>query len=439
MRITKLILKGSDNFLLPISGLVTGEKQETGSRKKSFLQFVPTLNDSRSNNIIITMTTLIQATSTLVVLAVLSSISVNPIQAFGTTQNFLHSFHHHPLRQNDHYDQHQQSQTSTSLYAIGVFARKAKEAELRNYVQNDITDSVLAKVEEMKANLPSVSSKPPPTTVKQSLTKRKGTITVIAEYKRKLAVNTGYIDEEIIFSPLSMSPTFREFGASATAIMADERMGGCTYDDLDTVVKEQQSAQGDMPGPLPVINSDLIVDELQIARSAALGVDAVVVTYSVVEGGSTKVEFLIQCAYAVGMEVIVKVTDAVEAQGAVDVGARILWVDGVGDDGGSVDEKSAVVESLNVPEGETVCTIANILANNNKQLEEVEEAWICRDRGFNAVWVSDALYKQGNDPTEHAGAIIQSMTAKSSVKWASAKAKSGKGEGATEYLGDILM
>merc|ERR1711935_784752 len=201
----------------------------------------------------------------------------------------------------------------------------------------------------MKSNLPSVSSRSPPTTVKDNLTKRKGTITVIAEYKRKLAVASGYIDEEIIFSPQSMSPTFREFGASATAVMADERMGGCNYDDLETVVNEQQGAKGDMPGPIPVINSDLIVDELQIARSAVSGVDAVVVTYNVVEGGSTKVEFLIQCAYAVGLEVVVKVSDAAEAQGAVDVGARILWVDVVGEDGGSVEEKTNVVNNLTVP------------------------------------------------------------------------------------------
>ena len=74
-----------------------------------------------------------------------------------------------------------------------------------------------------------------------------------------------------------------------------------------------------------------------------------------------------------------------------------------------------------------------------QDLEEVEEAWMCRDRGFNAVWLSDALYKSGSDPGEHPGAIINSCKAKSSVKWASPKARSGKGEGATEYLGDLMM
>jgi len=362
-------------------------------------------------------------------ITILSNVSLTPTNAFAPTSSNHLQYH----QQNE-----QQPTTSTSLHAIGVFARKAKENELRTYVQNGLPDDVLAKVEEMKANLPSVSSKPPPTKVKDALTKRTGTITVIAEYKRKLAVESGFINEDDTFSPEAMSPIFREFGAAATAVMADERMGGCTYDDLDTVMKEQQSVQGDFPGPLPVINSDLIVDELQIARSAAMGVEAVLVTYNVV-GGSEKVGFLIQCAHAVGLEAIVRVTNAEEAQAAIDVGASILLIDGVGDDGGSVDEKIDVLTALNIPEGESVCTIANILANDNKQLEEVEETWICRDKGFNAVWVSDALFKSGNDPTEHAGAIIRSMTAKSSVKWASAKAKSGKGEGAREYLGDIMM
>jgi indole-3-glycerol phosphate synthase len=133
----------------------------------------------------------------------------------------------------------------------------------------------------------------------------------------------------------------------------------------------------------------------------------------------------------------VAVSSKEEAQAAIsDVGATLIMVSGIE---GGADEKYAVVDGLDVPEGKQVCTIANILARDNKALEEVEEAWMCRDRGFNAVWLSDALYKSGADPGEHPGAIINSCKAKSSVKWASPKARSGKGEGAREYLGDLLM
>lgn len=322
--------------------------------------------------------------------------------------------------------------SSTSLYALGVLARKAKENEIRQYCENGIDDSVMAQVKIMKENLPNVEEgNEEPGPVQSSLTKRKGTISIIAEYKRKLIVNDGFADE--MFEPQVLSPTFREFGAMGVAVMADERIGGCSYDDIALIVKEQEGAKGDMPGPVPVISSDLIVDEVQIARSASVGAQAVVVTIGVV--GQEKVGFFIKCARAVGMETIVAVSTQEEAQSAVDIGARIISVVGVDD----VDEKVAVVSDLNIPENAAICTIANILANDNKALEEVEEAWIFRDKGFNSVWVSDALYKSGNDPSEHAGAIIKAMAAKSSVKWASAKAMGGKGEGAREYLGDILM
>eukprot|EP00557_Chaetoceros_sp_GSL56_P005673 CAMPEP_0176498614 /NCGR_PEP_ID=MMETSP0200_2-20121128/12424_1 /TAXON_ID=947934 /ORGANISM="Chaetoceros sp., Strain GSL56" /LENGTH=377 /DNA_ID=CAMNT_0017896851 /DNA_START=94 /DNA_END=1227 /DNA_ORIENTATION=+ len=324
---------------------------------------------------------------------------------------------------------------TTSLNAIGVLARKAKENEIRQYCQGGIEESVMTKVQEMKQNLPNMPSiqeadQAGPGPLQQGLTRRKGTISVIAEYKRTFIVNTGFADE--VFEPHLMSPVFREFGARGIAVLADQRMGGCDYEDLAKIVEEQQGAKGDVPGPVPVISSDLIVDEVQIARSAAVGAQGVLLSLDVV---GDKLEFFLQCARAVGVEAIVSVSTKEEAQRAIDVGARMISVTGVDD----VEDKVAVIADLVIPEGAQVCTIANILANDNKALEEVEEAWICRDKGFNCVWVSDCLYKSGNDPAEHAGAIIRSMGAKSSVKWASAKAMGGKGEGAREYLGDILM
>lgn len=322
--------------------------------------------------------------------------------------------------------------TTTSLDAIGVFVRKAKEADVRKYCEEGPSESVLALLKQIN-DAPDEAADDATTTVGELqglLTKRKGTISIIAEYKRKLE-GSGFLSE--ILPPEILSPVFREFGATAVAVLADERTGGCTYDDIVEMVEEQQEAMGDVPGPLPVISSDLIVDEIQIARAADAGAKAVTVTHGVV--GEEKVSQFIKNARLLGLETIVNVGTAEEAQSAVDVGASIISVTGV--DG--ADNKFAVIESLSVPEGRTVCTIANILAKDNKALEEVEEAWICRDKGFNCVWVSDALYKSGNDPVEHPGAIISSMRAKSSVKYASPKARSGKGEGAREYLGDILM
>ena len=326
----------------------------------------------------------------------------------------------------------QRRTTKTSLNALGVFVRKAKEADVRKYCEDGPPESVLALLKQINDNKDDATTNANNEMgeLQTTLTKRKGTITIIAEYKRKLE-GSGFMSE--ILPPELLSPVFREFGAAAVAVLADDRTGGCTYDDIKMVVEEQEEARGDVPGPLPVISSDVIVDEIQIAQSAEAGAKAITVTYGVV--GSEKVAQFINDASILGLEVIVNVGNADEAQGAVDAGASIISVCGVN----GADDKYAVIENLVIPEGRQVCTIANILAKDNKALEEVEEAWICRDKGFNCVWVSDALYKSGNDPVEHPGAIISSMKAKSSVKYASPKARSGKGEGAREYLGDILM
>jgi indole-3-glycerol phosphate synthase len=374
------------------------------------------------------------------------------------------------------------------LHAIAALAKKAKQADLKQYVAGGIDDAVMAVYKTIKAALAlqdgttiDLLSQQTPGPLQESLTKRKGTITVIAEYKRtnSEADATGYINE--IFAPDLLSPVFREAGASAMAVMADKRMGGCSYEDLALVIEEQRRAGNQVPGPIAIINNDLIIDELQVARSAAMGCAAFVLQFDMV--GADDCVMLLQAAQAVGIEAIVAVSNAQDAQQAIDSGARLLCVIHVE----GVANKVAVVQDLVVPEGQQVCKIANILARNNKQLAEIEEAWSLRDQGFQAVWVGEALYKSGADFTEHPGAIIKAMKSKSSTKWASAKGKpgraiygvystnqyrcmsihiglyvdllysttlhltplllacllsialSGRGEGAREYLGDILM
>ena len=164
-----------------------------------------------------------------------------------------------------------------------------------------------------------------------------------------------------------------------------------------------------------------------------MGAAACVITLEVV--GRDQLEVLLKAAKAVDLEAIVAVKSKEEAQKAVDIGARMILVNCLDDP----EEKAAIVKDLKVAEGQQVCTLANILTRKNNQYQEIEDAWALRDKGFNSVWVGDALYKAGNEASESPAAVIKSMKSKSSLKWASAKARSGKGEGAREYLGDIMM
>ncbi|CAB9507869.1 Indole-3-glycerol phosphate synthase [Seminavis robusta] len=323
---------------------------------------------------------------------------------------------------------------SVPLNAIGALAKKAKQADLRKYVEGGIEDSVMEKYNVLKEALEKDTidlnlSTPGP--LQQALTKRKGTITIIAEFRRKNdAIEAGYIAD--IYDPEMLSPAFREYGASAVAVMADERMGGCTYKDLADFVEEQRRAKNEVPGPIAVINNDLIIDELQIARSAAMGVTGCVLTLDVL---GDQLETLLKATKAVDMEPIVAVSNKEEAQQAIDLGARIILIVCLED----VEAKAEIITDLSIPDGQQVCMLANILTRKNQQLQEIEDAWFLRDKGFNSVWVGDALYKAGQDANEHPGAVIKAMRSKSSLKWASPKARTGKGEGAREYLGDIMM
>lgn len=262
--------------------------------------------------------------------------------------------------------------------------------------------------------------------LKDAITKRRRTLSVVAEYKRNFK-GDGYVNE--IFEPDLMSPIFREFGASACAVMTDKRVGGCDYDDLKTVTDEQENSRGDVPGPLPVVCSDMIVADEQIARAKLNGAQAVLLQLGLLNEEVLK--GMMEKAAKIGLETVVQASTEEEVKAAVSLGAKIIKVNSI--------EEIEVKEEWREMMGEDVTAVADISANDNKQLEEVEEAWKLRDAGYQAVWVSDCLYKSGNDPTEHAGAIIQAMKAKSSVKYASPRSKSGKGEGSREYLGDIMM
>jgi len=367
------------------------------------------------------------------------------------------------------------STSPTSLFAVSALVRKAKEEELRTQLQKangKLDETVMEQYKLIQQDVEKENSNDQvgtgPGKLQSNLIKRKGTITVIAEYKRKIADGAnGYLNVNVndsvtpkttsssstdakleANSPELLSGEFREFGAAGIAVLADERMGGCTYEDLYTFVTEQRTASSDVPGSVPIINSDIIVDEIQLAQSAALGVSAIVLDYELLASTEGLFLKLAKAARAVDLELIVAVRSKEEAQHSIDVIVQncqcsfmlsVVQTEGV-------DAKYDIIKDLDLsPSSESgdnviqITTIANILHRNDQGLAEVEETWALRDMGFQCAWISDALYKAGNSNTEHPGAIIQSMGAKSSTRWASPVAKSGRGEGAKEYLGDILM
>ena len=238
----------------------------------------------------------------------------------------------------------------TSLDAIGIFVRKAKEADVRRYCEKGPPESVLSLLKRIRDAADAESDyvdddndhAPPRMEVgrlQSLLTKRRGAISIIAECKRLLP-GSGFLADAP--APELLSPVFCKFGASIVAVLADEQSGGCTYDDVATIVREQDGAADKVPGPLPVISSDLVVDEVQAARARDSGAVAVTITIGLV--GTEVARRLVRAARALDMELIVVVSTPKEAVSAVsECGTSIVCVFG-GVDG--AEAKRDVTSSL---------------------------------------------------------------------------------------------
>jgi indole-3-glycerol phosphate synthase len=203
-----------------------------------------------------------------------------------------------------------------------VLARRAKEAEVAALLASlPSTDPLPA----LLGTLPSLlSAQPPPafpSRLRDSLTKRRGNLSIVAEYRLK---GTGLAELGGSAAPAIVSKLIRVGGAAAAAVMADPRMGGCDYPDVAAFVSENETARGGVPGPLPVVSSDLVVTEAQVARAKLAG--AAAVTLSAAALGKELLATLLEAAAAFGLEAVVFCGSEEEVVGAVGLGATIVCI-----------------------------------------------------------------------------------------------------------------
>ena len=334
---------------------------------------------------------------------------------------------------------------------MAALQRKAKEAEATKFREGLASgDPVLAALEAAPEGSLDGRSREGYGQVFQQLKRvKRGALKVVAEYHKSVpaALRANGIQEYEIPDPFLVSSEVRGAGASVLALNMDRVGGGCDGGDFEIALKEQQSAKGDFPGPLPIVWMDTVVDEVQLAQAYAAGAQAV--TLGLETLGSDKCLALRKLAEDVyGLEAVV--VCAPRATGATglrellasavdDVGASLILVGGV--------DYATAAEARAFVTADDVVVIARVDAKDDQGLEEAEEAWHIRDAGYDAVWISDVLYKFGvfsgtlfASSPDTITSVIKAVKSKASVKYARASgAFSGKGEGAKEYLGDIMM
>mmetsp|Transcript_3055 Transcript_3055/g.10545 ORF Transcript_3055/g.10545 Transcript_3055/m.10545 type:complete len:166 (+) Transcript_3055:2-499(+) len=142
---------------------------------------------------------------------------------------------------------------------------------------------------------------------------------------------------------------------------------------------------------------------------------------------------LVGRAQALGAEPVVSVSNAEEAEAALEAGCRLLVFSGL-----SVDDAIQLRESLVKQHGETAAGahVCKLRQDHMPSLaSDMESSWVLRDAGFSGVWPTENMYKNGMDDI-HTG--IFAMGAKASRKFCSTTAFTQKAEGAREFLGELL-
>jgi indole-3-glycerol phosphate synthase len=137
-------------------------------------------------------------------------------------------------------------------------------------------------------------------------------VKVIAEVKRS-SPSKGAL--AIIADPAGLAADYAAGGASVISVLTERRRFGGSLEDLAAV-----RAAVD----IPVLRKDFIVSSYQLWEARAYGADVILLIVAALD--QPTLVGLRERAVSLGMTVLVEVHDEVEAERAVDAGARVIGI-----------------------------------------------------------------------------------------------------------------
>lgn len=198
-----------------------------------------------------------------------------------------------------------------------------------------------------------------------------GNIAIIAEAK-KASPSAGVIAAS--FDPFAIAQNYERLGADAISVLTDEPFfqGKLEY------LADIRSAVA-----VPLLRKDFILEELQIAQSAAAGADAILLIVAALE--QKQLVHLNEAAANYRLQVLVEVHTKEELDRALEADARIIGINNRDLATFSVD--LAVTEKLStqVPDDVLLVTESGI-----KNREDVARLRAC---GIDAILVGEALMR----------------------------------------------
>ena len=201
---------------------------------------------------------------------------------------------------------------------------------------------------------------------------------VIAEIK-KASPSKGVLRE--IFIPAEIAASYAEHGAACLSVLTDKQF----FQGDDDYLRQAREAC-----KLPVLRKDFIVDPYQIIAARAMGADCILLIVSALS--STQLFEFEECAFELGMDVLVEVHDADELDIALDKNTSLLGINNRNLRTFETSLQNTLDLLQRIPIGKLVITESGILAPTDVQL--------MRDNDVNAFLVGEAFMRAPNPGAE---------------------------------------
>lgn len=135
---------------------------------------------------------------------------------------------------------------------------------------------------------------------------------LIAEVK-KASPSKGVIRED--FDPAAIARSYERGGASCLSVLTD----GPGFQGSPEIFAQVRAATD-----LPLLRKDFMLDPTQIAQSAAMGADAVLIILAMIDDATARA--LMKEAEDLGLDALVETHDASEVDRAVSLGATLIGI-----------------------------------------------------------------------------------------------------------------
>ena len=135
---------------------------------------------------------------------------------------------------------------------------------------------------------------------------------LICEVK-KASPSKGIIRED--FDPVAIARSYAEGGAACLSVLTD----GPGFMGSNAIFKQVRGAT-----ELPLLRKDFMLDPIQIAESAAMGADCILVIMAMIDDDTAKA--LMDEAASLGLDALVETHDDAELARAVKLGAKLIGI-----------------------------------------------------------------------------------------------------------------